>query len=203
MKKTLCFVGGLCLTLSVLLCALMPTITQTERFERILVETVDALPDAQLSLFAEQTMPYLRGETNEWMPDVPFDISPDFAAHMAEVRGYARAALWVIVIGIAASAGLIFLGGLWRKPTLWGMLVAVVGILAAVLYAAVNFEAFWLLVHRWFIPGGLFGADEPIMQLFPPKLFAAYLRPVSITIGTALCAQLLFLVNVLKKEPKE
>ena len=49
------------------------------------------------------------------------------------------------------------------------------------LWALIDFTSFWEMLHRIIIPGGIFAADEPVMQLFPIAMFQNYLMPIAIT----------------------
>jgi hypothetical protein len=59
------------------------------------------------------------------------------------------------------------------------------------LWATFDFNGFWAWIHGTFIPGGIFNANEPVMRLFPEKLFISYIEPVGIWFG--LCAAVLLL----------
>ena len=47
--------------------------------------------------------------------------------------------------------------------------------------SSADFASFWRLLHRFFIPGGIFAAHEPVMQLFPLSLFFRYVTPVAVS----------------------
>ena len=200
MKKGLCFAAGFLMAISVLLCAVLLPALNTARFEEALLSTVDqqalGMSESGLSAFAEETMRYLKGQKPAWEPDVPFHVADAFVIHMEEVKGWVSAAPWVIGFGLIAGICLLGLGGWRRKPALLGV-CALIGIIVCVLiWAAADFRSFWRVLHRLFIPGGIFAYDEPVMQLFPLNLFFAYIVPAALSMilhMAGLCAGLLIL----------
>ncbi len=192
MKKAISFVSGLVLGLMAVLAGVSASALPTARFEQAVLNTVNPeavrMSESDLAAFARDTMAYLRGETEAWEIDVPFEVPEDFVLHMAEVKG------WVDVIRIVLPVGyLLGLGGLLigrdRRAAKAGML-SLLGLIAALLlWAAVDFDSLWMVIHRLFIPGGIFPAGEPIMQLFPLRLFFGYVKPVAaglaVMLGTA------------------
>ena len=195
MKKSLCFLSGLLLALSVLLCAVLLPALSESRFEKALLSTVDqqalGMSESDLSAFAEETMRYLKDEKSNWQPDVPFPVADAFVVHMAEVKGWVSAAPWVIGLGLLLGLALLWLGRWQRKPALWGV-CALLGIIVCVLvWAAADFQSLWMVLHRVFIPNGIFAYNEPVMQLFPLELFFRYIVPVAVSAAghmAALCA---------------
>lgn len=192
MRRAACFAAGLLLALAALLGAVAFAATRPQTFERALLDTVDApalgMTRADLSAFARETMRYLRGEKAEWAPLLPFAVPDAFAAHMAEVRMWVRGAPWVLLAGVAVSLGLLMLGGRQRRPCLWGLGAALGGLAALLLWTAVDFDSLWMLLHRAFIPGGIFPAGEPVMRLFPLSLFWHYIGPVCLWAAGCLAA---------------
>lgn len=192
MRRAACFAAGLLLTLAALLGAVALAATRTPTFERALMNTVDApalgMTREDLSAFARETMRYLRGEKPDWAPALPFAVPGAFSAHMGDVRIWVRGAPWAVLAGSVLSLGLLLLGGRQRRPCLWGM-GAALGLLALVLlWAAVDFDSLWMLLHRAFIPGGIFPAGEPVMRLFPLALFGRYIGPVCLWAAGCLAA---------------
>ena len=185
MKKTLCFLSGMILALSALLCAVILPALSADRFEQALLSTVDrqalGMSESSLSAFAEETMRYLRGQKPAWEPDVPFPVAESFHVHMAEVRGWVSAAPWGIGLGLLVGLGLLWLGGWQRRSALWGVYALVGLVIGVLIWAAADFASFWRLLHRFFIPGGIFAAHEPVMQLFPLSLFFRYVTPVAVS----------------------
>ena len=192
----MCFLAGLFLAASVLLCAVLIPALSTARFEKALRDTVPAealgIAESDLSAFAEATMRYLRGELPRWDVRIPPQgVSEAFRQHMAEVRGWVSAAPWVIAAGLLLGLVLLWLGGRRRGPALLGVGALLAVLAAAAVWAAVDFGSLWMLLHRWFIPGGIFSAAEPVMQLFPLALFFRYVIPVCLWaagLTAALCA---------------
>ena len=151
------------------------------RFEKAVLNTVNrqavGMSESDLTAFARDTMDYLCGETDAWQPQTPFAIPQSFTEHMAEVR------VWVDVLKIALPAGLLICtAGLWLgrdfRAARSGML-CMLGLMAAMLlWAVVDFNSLWMVIHRVLIPGGIFPAGEPVMQLFPLALFFGYIPAV-------------------------
>ena len=151
------------------------------RFEKAVLNTVNCqavgMSESDLTAFARDTMDYLCGETDAWQPQTPFAIPQSFTEHMAEVR------VWVDVLKIALPAGLLICtAGLWLgrdfRAARSGML-CMLGLMAAMLlWAVVDFNSLWMVIHRVLIPGGIFPAGEPVMQLFPLALFFGYIPAV-------------------------
>ena len=186
MKRTLSFLAGLILAGLAVLASVAGPALQTKRFESAVLNTVKmeavGMSESDLTAFARETMAYLRGEQTAWQPWTPFAIPESFATHMAEVKG------WVDVLKIALPAGFVLaLVCLWigrdARAVRAGML-ALLGLIAAVLlWAAVDFHSLWMVIHRVFIPGGIFPAGEPVMQLFPLALFFGYLPAVLVRLA--------------------
>lgn len=185
MKKGLCFLSGMLLSAVVLICAVLLPAVSTARFEAALVSTVNqralGMSESDLSAFAEETIRYLRGQQDTWQPDVPFPVADAFREHMADVRGWVSAAPWVIGAGALVGWLLHRLGGCRRKPALWGMGVTAALVTGVLLWAAVDFQSLWRVLHQAFIPNGIFAYDEPVMQLFPLALFFRYIVPVAVS----------------------
>ena len=184
MRRACCFAAGFVLALCVLLTAVLVPALSTPRFERALISTVNqqalGVSVSDLSAFAEETMRFLRGEQPLWQPVIPREGIPDaFVQHMHEVRAWVCAAPWVIFGGAAVSVLLLLAGGRMRKPVFFGIGSAVALLVCVLLWAVVDFHSLWMIVHRFFIPGGIFSASEPVMQLFPLGLFFQYVVPVA------------------------
>lgn len=164
----------------VLLSVLLPALNES-RFERALLATVNreavGMSESDLTAFARETIGYLRGQKHRWQPQTPFDIPPGFQKHMADVRIWVRAAallaaglLLAVLIGARHVSGRSVLAGA----------LGLLGLIGALLvWAVLGFDSLWMLLHRVFIPDGIFPADEPVMQLFPLALFFSYVGPVA------------------------
>ena len=181
MRKVFSFIAGLLGVMMIILASIAIPALNPARFEKALLNTVNrqavGMSESDLTAFARDTMDYLRGETDAWQPKTPFAIPDSFTEHMAEVRG------WVDMLKIALPAGLLICtAGLWLGRDLRaarnGML-CMLGLIAALfLWAVVDFNSLWMVIHRVLIPGGIFPAGEPVMQLFPLALFFRYLPAV-------------------------
>ena len=181
MRKVFSFIAGLLGVMMIILASIAIPALNPARFEKALLNTVNrqavGMSESDLTAFARDTMDYLRGETDAWQPKTPFAIPDSFTEHMAEVRR------WVDVLKIALPAGLLICtAGLWLGRDLRaarnGML-CMLGLIAALfLWAVVDFNSLWMVIHRVLIPGGIFPAGEPVMQLFPLALFFRYLPAV-------------------------
>lgn len=192
MRRALCFSAGLMLAILALLGAVALTATRPALFEQALQATVDApalgMTQEELRAFAGETLRYLRGEQTDWAPALPFAVPEAFSAHMAEVRGWVRgAALW-LPLSAALALALLFGGGRQRRACFAGVGAALALLTALLLWAAVDFDSLWMLLHRAFIPGGIFPAGEPVMRLFPLSLFLHYIGPVCLWAAGALAA---------------
>ena len=181
MKKLFSYAAGFWLVVVLILASILVPALNPARFEQAVLNTVNpqavGMSESDLTAFARETMAYLRAEQDAWNPVTPFVIPQSFADHMAEVRG------WVDVLKIALPlAALLAAAGLWLgrdfRAARSGML-CMLGLMAAVLlWAVVDFNSLWMVIHRVLIPGGIFPAGEPVMQLFPLKLFFGYLPAV-------------------------
>ncbi|MCI6376662.1 MAG: DUF1461 domain-containing protein [Clostridiales bacterium] len=184
----LCLAAAFVLAVLAILGAVLGPAMQAGLFERALLATVNReavqADELQLRAFAQETMAYLRGEKQNWQPKLSIAIPKAFDAHMREVRGWISGAPWAFAFGIALAAALFAaawgLGGLSRRGCAGGLLLAIGLVLAALLWAAIDFDSLWMALHRWFIPGGIFPAGEPVMQLFPLELFLFYAKPVAL-----------------------
>ena len=200
MRRALCFCAGLVLAIVLAITAIAGPATRTGLFVRALIQTVDkartGVTDEQLAAFGEETMAYLRGEKADWQPQIPTEgIPQSFCEHMAEVRGWVRALPWLIGGGLLLTVLLLWAGGFERRSLIAGACTVAGLILAVILWAIVDFHSLWMILHRVFIPGGIFPAGEPVMQLFPLSLFFQYITPVA---GMLLVETLLFLSIMLK-----
>ena len=186
MRKAFSFAAGFWMVVLLILLSILVPALNPARFEQAVLNTVNpqavGMSESDLTAFARETMEYLRGEKDAWEPQTPFAIPESFVAHMAEVRG------WVDVLKIALPIGLLLCTvGLWLgrdfRAARNGML-CMLGLIAAVLlWAVIDFDSLWMVIHRVLIPGGIFPAGEPVMQLFPLSLFFSYILPVVFWLG--------------------
>ena len=197
MRKVFSFAAGMLGVMIMILASIAIPALNPARFENAVLNTVNpeavGMSESDLTAFARDTLDYLRGETDFWQPQTPFAIPQSFTEHMAEVRG------WADVLKMALPAGLLLTtAGLWLgndfRAARNGMLCMLGLIAALLLWAAVDFNSLWMVIHRVLIPGGIFPAGEPVMQLFPLKLFFSYLPAVlGWTAGFAGASGVLFL----------
>ena len=181
MRKAFSFAAGMLGVMIVILASIAIPALNPARFEKAVLNTVNpqavGMSESDLTAFARETMEYLRGEKDAWQPQTPFAIPESFVAHMAEVRGWVDALKTALPMGALLAAAGLWLGRDLRAARN-GML-CVLGLIAAVLlWAAVDFNSLWMVIHRLLIPGGIFPAGEPVMQLFPLELFFGYLPAV-------------------------
>lgn len=156
--------------------------------------------------FAQETIGYLTGRRAAWLPAFILDgqvfpVPESFIGHMAEVQHWVMAFRYMLPLMIAAVTALVFLtliGAAAMKTRTFSprgyLLGAAVPILAAgilFLWAIIDFQSFWGLLHRMLIPGGIFLADEPVMQLFPIAMFQRYLAPIALTFLYVMAAVML------------
>ena len=181
MRKVFSFIAGMLGVMIMILASIAIPALNPARFEKAMLNTVNrqavGMSESDLTAFARDTMDYLCGETDAWQPQTPFAIPQSFTEHMAEVRG------WVDVLKIALPAGLLICtAGLWLgrdfRAARSGMLCMLGLMDAMLLWAMVDFNSLWMVIHRVLIPGGIFPAGEPVMQLFPLALFFGYIPAV-------------------------
>jgi hypothetical protein len=146
--------------------------------------------------FAQETIGYLTGRRAAWLQAITvngqvYPVPESFATHMAEVRRWVTAFPYMLPLMIADVTLLVFLtligAAALRTRTFsprFYLLGAALPVLAAgigFLWALIDFPGFWELLHKLVIPGGIFAADEPVMQLFPVQMFQGYLAPIALT----------------------
>ena len=181
MRRVFSFAAGLLGVMIVLLASIAIPALNPARFEKAVLNTVNrqavGMSESDLTAFARDTMDYLRGDKDAWEPQTPFAIPESFTAHMAEVRGWVDALKIALPAGFVLAAVCLWLGRDARAARN-GML-CMLGLIAAVLlWAVVDFNSLWMVIHRVLIPGGIFPAGEPVMQLFPLALFFGYIPAV-------------------------
>ena len=193
-----CFLAGLLMTLCALFGSVVVCAARTELFRDALTRSTvsgGAISQADADAFAEETIGYLTGERDAWLPRATVDgaalaVPETFVTHMATVRGwmlFAKTAL-----PLAAATGFLLLtacafapgrrrgGGLSLGGYYAGAALPALIALGLGLWAAMDFNAFWAWLHMTFIPDGIFPAGEPIMRLFPETLFAGYAAPAGL-----------------------
>ena len=200
---------GLCFTVLAMGYAVGVHVTDVDSFrtavDKALVQTgVIAGDDAER--FAQETIGYLTGRRAAWL--TAFSVSgqavavPEaFTLHMAQVQRWTMVFRYMLPLMIAVFAVLVFLtllgASAMRARTFAPrsyLLGAVIPVLLAgvvFLWASLDFAGFWKVLHNVLIPGGVFPADEAVMQLFPLTLFEDYLGPIALTFLYCLGAILL------------
>ncbi len=183
MKRLFSFAAGFGLVVVLILASILVPALNPARFEQAVLNTVNpqavGMSESDLTAFARETMAYLRGEKDAWQPQTPFAIPESFVAHMAEVRGWADVLKIALPLGALVSAAGLLIGRDFRAARN-GMLCMLGLIAALLLWAVADFNSLWMVIHRMLIPGGIFPAGEPVMQLFPLKLFFRYVGPVTV-----------------------
>jgi hypothetical protein len=169
-----------------------------ERFETALVENLDyqslGLSEASVRSFAEETILYLTDEKSAWEPQITIAgipassfIPQSFRDHMATVKGWVSSATAVFLAGAAVVVTLLTRavtvsrkkgGGFSAGGYYLGALVPLLLVAGVGLWAWIDFDSMWMLLHKTLIPDGIFSAAETVMKLFPLEAFAAYLPPV-------------------------
>jgi len=203
MRRILSFAAGCLAALIAVLAAIAAPALQTARFEKAVLTTVNrqavGMSESDLTAFARETMGYLRGEKDAWEPQTPFAIPQSFVEHMAEVRGWVDVLKMALPVGTLLAAACLWIGRDGRAARA-GMLCLLGLIGAVLLWAVIDFDSLWMVIHRVLIPGGIFPAGEPVMQLFPLELFFGYLPAVLFWFGGCaaavgivfLCCRLIF-----------
>jgi len=190
---------GLCLTLFSMGYAVGVHATDLGLFreaaDKTLVQTgVISADDAER--FSQETIGYLTGRRAAWLSAITVggqavQVPASFTEHMAEVQRWVKAFRYMLPLMIASFVALVFLtligAAAMRTRTfaprsyLLGAAIPVLLAGGAFLWATMDFTGFWDVLHRALIPGGIFAADEPVMQLFPLALFPGYLTPIALT----------------------
>ena len=186
MKKFFSFAAGFLAVILLIVAAVITPAMNPARFEKAVLNTVNreavGMSESDLTAFARETMDFLRGKKDSWEPRTPFPVPQSFADHMAEVRGWIKA-FPAAAIGVQA----LVMAVLFLRPQerwLGAGLASAFGLIAAViLWAVIDFDSLWMVIHRVLIPNGIFPANEPVMQLFPLSLFFSYIRSVVCWLG--------------------
>ena len=205
---------GVCLAVLAMGYAIGVQATNLDRFreaaDAALVQT-GILSAEHAERLAQETIGYLTGRRAGWLEAVTIggtvvSVPESFAGHMAEVQQWVKRVPYLIPLMIAAFVALIFLtliGAAAMRSRMFsargyllGMAIPILLAGACFLWALINFQSFWGALHQVLIPGGVFAADEAIMQLFPLALFQGYLEPIALTFAYCLAA-LLFVPVVL------
>ncbi|MEG2360816.1 MAG: TIGR01906 family membrane protein [Christensenella sp.] len=173
------------------------TVTDTAAYvgvsESTLVRATDTLLD------------YLQGKT----PSLDLKTEQDEEyynerekAHMTDVRALYQNAITFMTVGFCLGAALIVLCFVWKKkgalcPVLQSFFWSTIGVLACFagigIYAAVDFNNFWVGFHHVFFTNDLWLLDPAVsrmIRMFPENLFADMVAGIlawflSIVLGSA------------------
>ncbi len=121
---------------------------------------------------------------------------------MVEVKGWVNMAKSIFLGGAVLVMGCLVLVFFGRKidfsPLAYygGALLPIAIGGGVTLWATLDFEGFWRVLHEYLIPEGIFSATETVMELFPLEAFATYLPDVGMMFGIA-CGAILLLPLVL------
>ena len=182
MSRGVSFLIGVLTVLTAVALAVLVPMQSTALFEKGLMQTVNreavGMSESDLTAFARETMDYLCARKQTWEPQTPFAIPGSFVLHMAQVRAGVSACWWAVALAVCSVLIVLLFGRIDRSWHCAGMSAAAGMIALVLLWAAVDFNSLWYLIHRLLIPGGIFSASEPVMQLFSLQLFFGYIGPV-------------------------
>jgi hypothetical protein len=205
----LCLALGVCLAVLSMGYAVGVQATDLDRFRQAadaaLVRT-GILSAEHAERLAQETVGYLTGRRAGWLDAVTIGgvvtpVPESFQKHMAEVQRWVKLVPYLIPLMIAAFVALVFLtliGAAAMRTRMFsvrgyllGMAIPILLAGVGFLWALIDFKSFWGALHQVLIPGGIFAADEAVMQLFPLALFQGYLEPIALTFVYCLAALLL------------
>ena len=204
-----CFLASLILTLVASAASVYFNAVDRQLFTNALLNNVDytalGMDESSMRSFADETIRFLTDEQDSWEPQIVVAgfpasrfIPQAFRDHMVTVKGWVSAAVTLLLTGCALVAALLACalvgagkGGGFRSRAYYAGVVPPVLLVGGVaLWARLDFNGMWALLHRTLIPDGIFPADELVMRLFPETLFSAYLPPVLLLLGLMLAAVL-------------
>ena len=208
----------LSLSAAVTFCALRVEIFETQLLTHVNASALGT-DEESLRVFAQETIGYLRGQLHSWNPHFSvFGVSVEglipqsFRSHMHTVQkgvAFAIRAMWA---GLGLCVLLLLYASLPRKNpprspfSRKGFYIGAgvaLGIIAALgLWAALDFETFWRILHETLIPDGIFSAAEMIMLFFPLSLFAGYALPVGLLFGLGVGVTLALPLLLSRPSPK-
>lgn len=193
-----CFIAAFILVLLVTVAAVYMHVVDVGMFETALLENVNyqaiGTDEASIRSFAKETIHFLSDQQDSWNPQISVGgfpagsfIPQSFRTHMQTVKDAVSAATSVFLGGAAIVLVLLLralTSGTRRRHGFsaggyyLGMLIPLLAIAGVVLWAVLDFDSMWMMLHRALIPDGIFPAGELVMQLFPVSLFEAYLPPI-------------------------
>ena len=206
-----CVAAGILLVVLALGAAVYINATKVETFDALLLKHVDCqglgTDEASLHSLAKETMAYLTDVQSTWEPQITLSgfpvssfIPQSFRDHMETVKSGLRIAKNALLAGAGIALALLF-GVMGRakgkKQSRFsaggyylGVGVGLAIIAGIALWAFLDFESLWRILHEAFIPDGIFNAAEPIMAFFPVEMFAGYMMPVGSAFGLLIAAVL-------------
>lgn len=155
-----------------------------------------------LSTFAQNTIDYLVGKTDEWKPtitvmgfEMPIPISQEFKTHMEDVKGWVEIGQKAFY-ALLAVCGVLLLrvltssrrgrSGFSGAGYYIGVILPLALVGAVIGWAYFDFDGFWMFIHEHFIKGGIFSNGEVIMQIFTTDMFKAFMQPIVTTFAMLL-----------------
>lgn len=204
-----CFIASFLLVLMAAAASVYLNAVDRQLFETTLLENVDyavlGMDEDSVRSFADETILFLTDAQDSWEPSITVAgfpasrfIPQSFRDHMVTVKGWVSAATSVFLCGAAAVIALLAWalatsgrrGGFSTQGYYAGTIVPLLLIAGVGLWASLDFNGMWEMLHRTLIPDGIFPADELVMRLFPETLFLAYLPPVLLMLVLMLAAVL-------------
>ena len=190
------FFAGAILTVLCIIITFYCAFTNVELFQRSLIDTVNhaslGIDEQVVKDFATETIQYLSGEKVAWEPSIIMSgmeaskfIPLSFYDHMATVKWWL--VISKVVCGVLSILLIVciirafFIGKTPKFHSIGyylGVGLPVILVVGIGLFAWLDFDLFWKLLHEWLIPDGIFSATELVMQLFPVEVFQAYLPVV-------------------------
>lgn len=193
-----CFIAACILMLLVTVAAVYIHIVDVNMFETALLENVPyqslGIDEESVRSFSKETIYFLADQQDSWNPQITIAgfpagsfIPESFRTHMQTVKDAVSAATSVFLGGAAIVLLLLLramtsgtrvrkgfsVGGYYLGAAIPILVIVGVGV-----WAYVDFDSMWMILHKTLIPDGIFPAGELVMQLFPVTLFEAYLSPV-------------------------
>lgn len=204
-----CFIAAFLLVLLATVGAIYIHLINVNMFEDALLQNVDykslGTDESSVRSFARETIFFLTDGQASWNPQITVSglpagsfIPQAFRDHMQTVKDgvtYAKTTLIGLAAIVLVLLGRAMTGKGKRGFSIGGYYLGAVIPLAVIvgvgLWAYLDFDSMWMMLHKTLIPDGIFPADERVMVLFPVSLFEAYLYPITKTYGILIGAILL------------
>ena len=204
-----CFLASLLLVLIAAGASVYLNAVDRQLFETALLENVDyaalGMDADSVRSFSDETILFLTDAQDSWEPSITVAgfpasrfIPQNFRDHMVTVKGWVSAATTLFLCGGVVAVALLAWalatsgrrGGFSTQGSYAGTILPLLLIAGVGLWASLDFNGMWEVLHRTLIPDGIFPADELVMRLFPETLFSAYLPPVLLMLVLMLAAVL-------------